>query len=143
MKLTANLPAILVTAVLVAGVGVTVMRFVSPSPDETATRITVPKLSSVAQAGKGDFDAKCAECHGANGAGTEQGPPLIHDIYNPGHHGDQAFFRAVASGVPRHHWPFGDMPPQPDVKAEEIARIVRYVREMQEANGIFSRPHRM
>ena len=143
MKLTASLPAILVVGVLVAGVGVTVLRLFSPLPGETVARVTVPQLSPVARAGKDGFDANCAECHGANGAGTEQGPPLVHDIYNPGHHGDRAFFRAVGSGVRRHHWRFGDMPPQPHVKAEELAAIVRYVREMQEANGIFRKPHRM
>jgi cytochrome c len=143
MKLTASLPAILVVAVLVAGVGMIVLRLFSPTPDETVSSVTVPRLSAVAKAGKDGFDANCAQCHGENGAGTRQGPPLIHDIYNPGHHGDQAFFRAVALGVPRHHWSFGDMPAQPDVKAEELAAIVRYVREMQEANGIFRKPHRM
>jgi hypothetical protein len=28
------------------------------------------------------------------------------------------------------------MPPQPGVTAEEIAQITRYVRELQQANGI-------
>ena len=35
------------------------------------------------------------------------------------------------------------MPPQPQVSDEDIAAIVRYIRELQEANGIRYRPHRM
>jgi cytochrome c551/c552 len=35
------------------------------------------------------------------------------------------------------------MPPQPQVSDEELAAIIRYVRELQTANGIFYRPHRM
>ncbi len=68
---------------------------------------------------------------------------LVHDIYNPGHHGDEAFSRAAKQGVPQHHWPFGNMQPLPDVSDEQLAAIVGYIRELQEANGIFYRPHTM
>lgn len=105
--------------------------------------VTVPALSAAARTGKGAFDANCASCHGENGAGTGRGPPLIHDIYNPGHHADDAFFLAARRGVRRHHWRFGDMPPQPQVSAAQMRAIVRYVRELQAANGIVERPHRM
>lgn len=27
--------------------------------------------------------------------GTRKGPPLVHPIYNPGHHGNQAIYNAV------------------------------------------------
>lgn len=143
MKISANLPAILVVAVLTLGVGVIVWQMVAPSTGEAIVRVSVPRLSAAAQAGKQAFDANCAQCHGNNGAGSDQGPPLVHDIYNPGHHGDQAFFVAVMRGVRRHHWRFGDMPPLTGVTREEIAAIIRYVREMQEANGIFRKPHVM
>ncbi len=143
MKLPVSLPAVLVVGVLVAGAGTIVLQLVGPSPSEAIVRVTVPRLSATARAGKGGFDANCAACHGENGAGSPQGPPLVHDIYNPGHHPDRAFFRAIRSGVPGHHWRFGDMPPQPNVRADEFAAIVRYVRELQEANGIFWKPHRM
>jgi mono/diheme cytochrome c family protein len=96
-----------------------------------------------AEAGKAAFDANCSSCHGANGAGTDKGPPLIHDIYNPGHHADAAFVLAARKGVRRHHWPFGDMPPQPQVTDSQISAIIQYVRELQAANGISYRPHRM
>jgi hypothetical protein len=35
------------------------------------------------------------------------------------------------------------MPPQPDVSREQVAAIVKYVRELQTANGITTRPHTM
>ncbi len=103
----------------------------------------VPELSELASRGKTAFDANCAACHGANGSGSEKGPPLVHDTYNPGHHPDEAFLSAAMRGVRQHHWRFGNMPPQPQVSDEELAAIVRYVREVQETNGIFYRPHIM
>ncbi len=112
-------------------------------PAEPTVAVRVPVMSPVAQAGKAAFDAHCARCHGPNGAGTPQGPPFIHDIYNPGHHPDETFRQAVRQGVRQHHWPYGDMPPQPQVSDAQLAEIVRYVRELQEANGIVSHPHRM
>jgi mono/diheme cytochrome c family protein len=93
--------------------------------------------------GKIAFNANCAPCHGTNAAGGDKGPPLVHVIYNPGHHADGSFFLAAKRGVRRHHWRFGDMPPQPQVTDGELAAIVRYVRELQAANGIGNEPHRM
>lgn len=95
----------------------------------------MPELSPEAAEGERYFNAVCAACHGINALGTEQGPPFIHDTYNPGHHDDGAFFRAAQNGVPQHHWPYGNMPPQKVTRAE-VARIVAYVRELQVANGI-------
>ena len=105
--------------------------------------VQVPPLSEIATRGKAAFDANCAPCHGANASGTDKGPPLVHVIYNSGHHADGAFFLAAKLGVRQHHWRFGNMPPQPQVTEEQLAAIVRYVRELQVANGITSRPHRM
>ncbi|MEE8394221.1 MAG: cytochrome c [Rhodospirillales bacterium] len=146
-----RLPAIAVIAVLGLGLGVIGWRFVSPSPESrpAANRVVTPDtvklaaLSGRAKAGKTAFDENCAACHGDNATGTEQGPPLLHDTYNPGHHDDNSFLRAVKDGVPRHHWNFGDMAPQPQVSRNETISIIEYVREMQRANGIFWRQHRM
>lgn len=101
-----------------------------------APGIVVPQLSAVAEQGRIAFEATCAECHGVNGVGTENGPPLVHKIYEPNHHADLAFLRAVQFGVRAHHWPFGNMPPQPHVSTQQVADIVAYVRELQRANGI-------
>lgn len=103
----------------------------------------LPELSALAANGKAAFDETCALCHGLNGAGTDKGPPLVHDIYNPGHHSDEAFFLATKIGVRQHHWRYGDMPPQPQLTQNQVLAIVRYVRELQVANGISYRPHRM
>jgi mono/diheme cytochrome c family protein len=99
-------------------------------------RVTEPSLSAEAQAGRAAYVRRCVQCHGPHGAGTTAGPPLVHPVYRPAHHADAAFALAVRRGVPAHHWRFGDMPPQPDVGADEIGAITQYVRELQRANGI-------
>ncbi len=83
------------------------------------------------------FEAKCASCHGQNAAGQKGvAPSLIHKIYEPSHHGDESFQRAVALGVRAHHWPFGDMPPVEGLTRAEVATIIAFVRELQRENGI-------
>lgn len=108
-----------------------------------AQSLLLPDYSMTARAGKVVFDANCASCHGINSKGTNKGPPLLHEIYNPGHHSDGSFVAAVRQGVRSHHWNFGNMPAQPQVNDQEIMEIVRYVRELQAANGIVYREHRM
>lgn len=82
------------------------------------------------------FDGNCAQCHGEGAIGSERGPPLVHAIYEPGHHGDAAFRRAIRLGSPQHHWQFGDMPPVEGLTESEIEEIVAYVRALQRAAGI-------
>ena len=82
------------------------------------------------------YATNCAACHGQGGAGSDKGPPLIHKIYEPGHHADASFYRAVSQGVRSHHWPFGDMPPVDGLSDDEVGRIFPYVRELQRAAGI-------
>lgn len=137
---------ILTIAVLAIAVfGVAVQRYSAGSDSKTAgpSALVIPALSAKASFGKLAYDAYCAKCHGVNAAGTDKGPPFIHPIYNPGHHGDIAFFYAAHEGVKHHHWNFGDMPAQPQVKDAEIEYIVAYVRELQVANGITLQEHRM
>ncbi len=105
--------------------------------------VRVGKLSPKAQSGQAAFNKNCSQCHGNNGEGTTSGPPLIHDIYNPGHHGVKSFYGAVQKGVRAHHWPYGDMPPQPQVGFSEIPAIVTFIREVQVQNGIITKKHRM
>jgi len=82
------------------------------------------------------FATNCAACHGQEGMGSNQGPPLINSIYKPSHHDNLAFYRAVIGGSRQHHWQFGDMPPVPGVGVEDIAHIIAYVRQQQRRAGI-------
>lgn len=100
-------------------------------------QVNVPALTGAAKEGEALFEANCASCHGSNAAGNEgAGPPLVHIIYEPSHHGDAAFLLAARNGVRAHHWDFGDMAPVDGVSEDDIGRIVAYVRALQRANGI-------
>ncbi len=103
-----------------------------------AAEVRVPdSLSPNAQAGKALFEVNCAACHGENASGNVgEGPPLVHKIYEPSHHSDEAFQRAVALGVRAHHWRFGNMPRVDGLSREDVAQIVDYVRALQRENGI-------
>jgi mono/diheme cytochrome c family protein len=83
------------------------------------------------------FDAACAQCHGALAAGGDVGPPLVHVYYEPNHHADIAFQRAVQFGVRPHHWSYGPMPPVEGLAAADVARITAYVRWLQRRAGIY------
>lgn len=87
--------------------------------------------------GEALFNAKCAGCHGIKGAGTKNGPPLVHRIYHPNHHADFSFRRAVSLGVRAHHWKFGDMAKVEGVSDEDVEMIIKYVRSIQHEAGIF------
>lgn len=114
------------------------------SAPSAVVAVTVPAdFSPLAREGETLFNETCATCHGKNAAGTDQGPPLVHDIYNPGHHADAAFQTAARFGVRAHHWPFGNMPKQDHVSQADVTAIVAYVRELQAANGIVARQHTM
>lgn len=114
----------------------------SPEPEVPPSgpplvNVTVPVLGAQEIAGEAAFNDNCASCHGRNAAG-QQGvaPPLVHKIYEPGHHGDEAFVRAARQGVRAHHWPFGNMPPVRGITDTEIDGIIAYIRTLQRANGI-------
>lgn len=108
----------------------------APVPDPETIR-EPETFSAPAYFGQIGFDRACASCHGKNAAGgTGKAPPLIHPIYEPGHHPDAAFLRAASTGVRSHHWNFGDMPPVEGTTDETVALIVTYIRELQRANGI-------
>ena len=100
--------------------------------------VLVPEtLSQNAKIGQLGYEAKCAACHGANAAGQDGvAPPLVHMIYEPSHHGDEAFQRAAELGVRGHHWPFGNMPAVEGVTRGDVTMIIAYIRELQRANGI-------
>jgi len=106
------------------------------SQNETAPK-GVGTAPAEFQSGEQKFAAKCSACHGAGGVGTNQGPPLVHKIYEPNHHGDEAFQRVAVNGVKAHHWQFGNMPKIEGVTQDDVEQIVKYVRWLQKQAGIF------
>lgn len=106
----------------------------STQPRQAVSGGTVPVE---VQAGEVKFNANCAVCHGQQGVGTSQGPPLVHKIYEPNHHADAAFQRAAENGVKAHHWEFGNMPKIDAVSPAEVDQITQYVRWLQRQAGIF------
>lgn len=110
--------------------------FTGPSKaGEDATSIIIPEFSQAAQTGQIAFEKNCATCHGINAAGTEKGPTFLHAFYKAGHHGDGSFVNAAKNGVRAHHWRFGNMPPVEGVTDADLSGIIKYVRELQAANG--------
>ncbi|MBT0960470.1 cytochrome c [Denitromonas sp. IR12] len=117
---------LLAVAVLAGGAWAQGMQIPKPSPG----------LMPNPTAGKPLFETHCASCHGTDLKGSDKGPPLIHKIYEPAHHGDVAFQLAARNGTRAHHWQFGDMPPVPGVSADDVAHITAYVRMHQRRAGI-------
>ena len=147
----------LIAAVFVAGVGAFIWQATRPAPQTVGSSmdmtppdttqiaegaaivsVSLPEnVSSDAEMGKRAFESVCAACHGQNAAGRNGiAPPLVHRIYEPSHHADEAFQRAVQNGVRAHHWNFGNMPPIEGLTRADVQYITRYVRELQRANGI-------
>jgi len=145
MNISQYLNAILVISAVVVGVALIIFQFADTgdSTVKVKVKVHVPKLSGIATHGNIAFDRFCVQCHGENAGGSDQGPPLVHNIYNPGHHADASFYLAVKNGVRAHHWRFGDMPSQGSVSKAELSAIIRYVRELQRANGISYKRHSM
>ena len=109
----------------------------APPEGSAMVAIQMPPIDGNAAIGQRIFENACVACHGTNAVGVEgAGPPLIHVIYEPSHHADESFQRAVALGVRSHHLRFGDMPPVDGLTRGDVAMVVAYIREIQRANGI-------
>ncbi len=104
--------------------------------DESEFLATLPPTPAEHVQGDAHYVAHCSICHGPKATGTELGPPLVHRIYEPGHHGDASFHLAVRQGVAAHHWRFGNMAPLPHVTQPETDAIIGYVRWLQRQAGI-------
>lgn len=115
---------------------VIMLNFLSSNGSSKVDKNGVSRLSAQAIKGKPIYEANCAACHGQNGIGTDKGPPFIHKIYEPSHHGDESFRQAARNGVRAHHWPYGNMPPVPNVTDSDVTLIVGYIRQLQRAKGI-------
>ncbi len=84
------------------------------------------------------YAASCASCHGADLRGTEEGPSHLSIVYEPNHHSDESFRRAIANGAPAHHFDFGDMPPVPGLTDEDVEAVIAFVRAEQTRQGFHS-----
>ncbi len=128
-----------ITAILLGGIWIMFFSHTgSHSVGEPIVQVKLPKiLSQSASQGQKIFEKNCSACHGKYAGGSDNGPPLVHGIYEPNHHSDQSFFRAAKIGVRAHHWPFGNMPPVKSVSREDVQQIISYVRTLQRENGIY------
>ncbi|PHS78813.1 MAG: cytochrome C [Rhodospirillaceae bacterium] len=100
--------------------------------------VKLPAFNLTEKRGEAAYNENCAACHGERIVGTDQGPPFLHRVYVPGHHGDAAFYSAAKIGVRQHHWGFGNMPPLPDLSDGTMKSIIAYVRGIQSVNGFGS-----
>jgi mono/diheme cytochrome c family protein len=81
------------------------------------------------------YATNCASCHGEDLRGTDKGPPHLSVVYEPSHHPDESFRRAIEQGVQAHHWDFGDMAPVTGLDAPQVDAIISYIREVQTREG--------
>jgi cytochrome c2 len=109
----------------------------APASSPTILASAAKPLPAELEEGEAKFNNFCSRCHGPQGQGTKNGPPLVHKIYEPNHHADMAFQRAAAQGVRAHHWKFGDMPKIEGVVPEDVSQIIAYIRWLQRQAGIF------
>lgn len=86
------------------------------------------------------YEQSCASCHGSDLRGTDKGPPHLSEVYASDHHSDDSFRSAITNGAPSHHWDFGDMPPVPDLSAEDIDDILAFVRQQQATRELEAYP---
>ena len=107
------------------------------SASQGGSKVVIPQLTETGVRGQAAFGKFCATCHGVDAGGTGSGPPLIHKLYHPGHHGDMAIVMAAKRGAHSHHWNFGNMPPVVGINEAELADIIAFIREVQFANGIY------
>ncbi len=107
-----------------------------PVSSPTTLASTDNSLPEEFKEGETQFNNYCSRCHGDRGTGTNNGPPLVHKIYEPSHHADMAFQRAAAQGVKAHHWKFGNMPKIEGVTPKDVTQIIGYIRWLQRQAGI-------
>jgi mono/diheme cytochrome c family protein len=96
---------------------------------------TAPATPTGSGAGAELYQSNCASCHGGDLGGTDKGPSHLSIVYEPNHHGDDAFRSAIINGAQQHHWDFGDMAAIPGLDEDEIDDIIGYVRSEQQRQG--------
>lgn len=117
----------LTVGIAVAGLSVALAACGSDAPTNSA--------GSQVERGAEVYAESCASCHGADLRGTDKGPSHMSIVYEPNHHTDDSFRRAIADGAPQHHWNFGDMEPVEGLTEDDIEAVIAYVRAEQERQG--------
>lgn len=109
-----------------------------PDTEERLAAMHLPPQGFEGDPAQGEplFSQYCQSCHGNSGKGSDQGPPLVNQVYRPGHHANLAFHMAVRDGVQAHHWDFGNMPPVTGITPRETEHIAAYIRQQQKMAGI-------
>jgi len=132
------MPKQFISGILFIGVLLAFTGCERPTPEQLRERqhLPDPGFKGDIKIGAQLFNANCARCHGAEGRGSDQGPPLVNKIYRPGHHSDLTFHTAIKNGTLQHHWHFGDMPPIEGVSPEDATHIIAYIRHEQRQAGI-------
>lgn len=96
---------------------------------------TTPVAPADSSDGAALYQSNCASCHGADLRGTDKGPSHLSIVYEPNHHGDDAFRSAIVNGAQQHHWNFGDMAAIPGLDDTQIDAVINFVRTEQERQG--------
>jgi mono/diheme cytochrome c family protein len=77
------------------------------------------------------YGATCAQCHGGDLAGTDNGPSLLDPIYGAAQLTDDEFASAIRNGVEENRWEFGPMPANGAITDDQIEAILTFVRAEQ------------
>jgi len=110
------------------------INFVLERSGENVAVTSVAKIEGAANGVK-LFAENCAKCHGAHGEGETKGIPLIS-----GHalnHSEEEYVRQVLDGEPKKMPAFREK-----LTDEEIAAVVKFVREDLQKNAIRSEGHK-
>jgi mono/diheme cytochrome c family protein len=81
--------------------------------------------------GEAIYGANCAQCHGADLAGTDRGPSLLEPMYGPDQLSDAEVADAIRNGVDEEFWEFGPMPANGAITDTQIEAIIAFVRAEQ------------
>jgi alcohol dehydrogenase (cytochrome c) len=85
--------------------------------------LSLPAAPAAAQdAGRATFEARCGRCHGADGNGSEMGPPILQRLKA---RDDRQLAALIHDGVP-----LRGMPPNPMPDAE-LAGLIRFLRTIE------------
>ncbi len=109
----------------------------APSSDtEQPATVQQEVVQETAISGQRLFSNNCSRCHGADLRGTNVGPSLLHEYYEPNHHSNASFVIAVLRGVRQHHWDFGNMPAVEGLDIDEVHAVICFIRETQVEDGL-------